>query len=101
MYKDFLIDIKKEAVDRYAHFLWLNHNIFRRRFKSETEFKQEYREKLKKRLEEQLRAGSFGDVILEGKNSLSGKDEVFTLTEKEWSLRLAEGGKYEQLELFH
>lgn len=92
------IDVAPAAVDRYAHFLWRRHRLFNRRFPSETAFRRAYADRLRKRLEESLRAGSFGDVILEGINSRSGKDEVFSLTPKEWSVR---SKNYEQLELFY
>lgn len=98
MYDGFVIDITPAAVDRYAHFLWQRHRLFNRRFPSETAFKQSYAGRLRKRLEEVLRAGSFGDVVLEGGNSLSGEDEVFSLTPKDWTVR---SKNYEQNELFY
>lgn len=98
MYDGFIIDITPAAVDRYAHFLWQRHRLFNRRFPSETAFRQAYTGRLRKRLEEVLRAGSFGDVVLEGVNSLSGEDEVFSLTPKDWSVR---SKTYEQNELFY
>ena len=98
MYDGFVIDITPAAVDRYAHFLWQRHRLFNRRFPNETAFRQAYTGRLRKRLEEVLRAGSFGDVVLEGVNSLSGEDEVFSLTSKDWSVR---SKNYEQNEIFY
>lgn len=92
------IDVDPAAVDRYARFLWQRHRVFCRRFDSEAAFRRAYAEKLRQKLEESLRAGSFGDVVLEGVNSRSGRDEVFSLTPKEWSVR---SKNYEQLELFY
>lgn len=92
------IDVDPAAVDRYAHFLWTRHRVFCNRFEDEAAFRRAYGNKLRQKLEESLRAGSFGDVILEGINSRSGKDEVFSLTPKEWSVR---SKNYEQIELFY
>lgn len=92
------IDVAPAAVDRYAHFLWRRHRLFNRRFPNETAFRRAYGNKLRQKLEESLRAGSFGDVVLEGINSRSGKDEVFSLTPKEWSVR---SKNYEQNQLFY